>query len=174
MRMFAEENRSGTIELLMTSPLSDLEIVLAKYFAAVLLTVLALIPTLFYFVSIWRLASPPGNIDVAGTAGSYLGLIFLCSGFASIGIFASAITSNQIVSFLTGMLLCFYFYSGFDFLGSVALPEGAANVIARFGMSSHFSALSRGVIDTRDAVYFISLSAFFLLLTRFTLEKRKW
>jgi ABC-2 type transport system permease protein len=174
MRMFSEEHRSGTIELLMTRPLTDLQIVVAKYMAAVLLTVIALIPTLLYFIAIWRLASPSGNVDAAGIAGSYLGLLFLCSAFSSIGLFASSLTSNQVISFLFAVLLCFFFYSGFDFFSSIGLPVDASNVIAKFGMSAHFSALSRGVIDSRDVVYFLSLTVLFVLGTRFVLEKRKW
>lgn len=174
MRMFAEEHRLGTIELLMTRPLTDMQIVLAKFYAAVLLTLLSLLPTLVYFISVWRLAAPTGNVDVAGIAGSYLGLVFLCSGFASIGLWASAVTGNQIVSFLLAMLTGFFFYSGFDFFSATGLPVGISNIIASFGMSNHFTSLSRGVIDSRDVIYFLSLTFLFLLLTRFILEKRKW
>lgn len=174
MRMFAEEHRLGTIELLMTRPLTDMQIILAKFLAAVLLTILSLLPTLVYFISIWRLAAPMGNVDAAGIAGSYLGLLFLCSGFASIGLWASAVTGNQIVSFLLAMLAGFFFYSGFDFFSAAGLPTGISNILSVFGMSNHFASLSRGVIDTRDVIYFLSLTVFFLMLTRFILEKRKW
>lgn len=174
MRMFAEEKKSGTIELLLTKPLSDLQIVTAKYFAAVLLVLIALIPTLIYFISICMLSSPAWNVDFAGITGSYIGLFFLCSAFVSIGIFCSAISGNQIVSFILALIVSFFFYTGFEFLSSIIQNVKVSNVLASMGISAHYSSLSRGVIDTRDLVYFLSLSMLFLFLSRFTLEKRKW
>jgi len=174
MRMFAEENKTGTIELLMTSPLTDFQVVFAKYLAGVVLVLIALIPTLIYYFSISRFASPAGNVDTAGIAGSYLGLLFLCSGFVAIGNFASAISNNQIVSFIIAMLMCFFFYSGFDFISRIGFPVLISNLISQIGISNHYASLSRGVIDTRDVIYFFTFTAFFLLLTKFILEKRKW
>jgi len=174
MRMFAEENKTGTIELLLTRPLTDFQIVFAKYAAAVMLILFSVLPTIVYYITVYKIASPAGNIDTAGIAGSYLGLLFLCSGFASIGIFASALTNNQIIAFILSMLLCFFFYSGFDFLSSLTTSTFAGNIFSYFGISRHYASMSRGVIDTRDLVYFISLTVFFLLLAKFILEKRKW
>lgn len=174
MRMFAEENKTGTIELLMTRPLTDFQIVFAKYLASVFLVVVALLPTLIYYISIYRLASPSGNVDSAGIAGSYLGLLFLSSGFCAVGVFASAISNNQIVAFLVALLTCFFLYFGFDALSTLSSQQWLNNLIARLGMSDHYAALSRGVIDTRDVVYFLSVTVFFLMWTRFILEKRKW
>ncbi|HRH66905.1 MAG TPA: gliding motility-associated ABC transporter permease subunit GldF [Bacteroidia bacterium] len=174
MRMFAEENKTGTIELLLTRPLTDLQIVFAKYAAAVLLVLFSILPTIIYYISVYRYASPFGNIDSAGIAGSYLGLIFLCSGFTAIGIFSSSLTNNQIIAFILSVLLCFFFYSGFDFLSAQLSASGAGNLFSIFGISRHYASLSRGVIDTRDLVYFLSLTIFFLVLTKFILEKRKW
>lgn len=174
MRMFAEEQRSGTIETLFTRPLSDLQIVLAKYGASIVLVLIALIPSIIYFASVYWLASPVGNVDVAGITGSYLGLLFLCSGFCSIGIFASSVTQNQIIAFLIALLLSFFFYNGFEALSSFDLPLTLRNILSSMGISSHYSSLSRGVIDTRDVIYFFSLSAFFVFLTKFNLERRKW
>lgn len=174
MRMFAEEQKSGTIELLLTQPVSDLQIVMAKFFAAVILVLISLTPTLVYYVSVYRLATPTGNIDTAGITGSYIGLIFLCSGFSAIGVFASTLTNNQIVSFILALILSFFFYSGFDFISGIISSEKAGNILARLGMSSHYSSLSRGVIDSRDIVYFLSISLLFIFLSRFILEKRKW
>lgn len=174
MRMFAEEQRSGTIETLLTRPLSDLQIVLAKYGASIVLVLLALVPTLIYYFSVYWLASPSGNVDTAGILGSYLGLIFLCSGFTSIGVFASSLTQNQIISFLLALLLSFFFYTGFEALSSFDLPLSIRNLLSALGISSHYSSLSRGVIDTRDVIYFFSLSCFFIFLTKFNLERRKW
>ncbi|MFN8143019.1 MAG: gliding motility-associated ABC transporter permease subunit GldF [Bacteroidia bacterium] len=174
MRMFSEENKSGTIELLLTRPLKDLQIVTAKYLAAVILVLFSLLPTLIYCISIYRLASPYGNIDLASIFGSYIGLIFLCSGFTAIGVFSSSLTNNQIIAFIVAVLLCFFFYSGFDFFSGLLSANGAGSIFSLFGISRHYASLSRGVIDTRDLVYFISLTAFFLVLAKFVLEKRKW
>ncbi len=174
MRSFAEENKSGTIELLLTRPLTDLRIVFAKYSAGVILVIFSLIPTLVYVVSIWMLASPKGNIDVGGITGSYFGLLFLCSAFVSIGVFASALSNNQVVSFILAVIISFFFHTGFDSLSSFATSGWLPAVLSQLGISSHYTSMSRGVIDTRDMIYFITLSAFFLFLTRFIIEKRKW
>lgn len=174
MRMFAEEQKSGTIELLLTKPLSDMHIVAAKYLSAVFLVLIALLPTLIYFISLYYLATPTGNIDVAGIFGSYIGLIFLCSGFSAIGIFCSALSSNQIVAFILAVLFSFFFYMGFEFIGSIVSSPLLNNILSSMGVSLHYKSLSRGVIDSRDIIYFISLTALFLFLTRFILEKRKW
>jgi len=174
MKMFAEEQKSGTIEILLTQPLTDLQIVLAKYFSAVLLVIIALVPTLVYYITVYLLANPAGNIDTAGIIGSYIGLIFLCSGFASIGVFASALSNNQIDSFILAVILSFFFYSGFEFLGSIITQPTISNLLAQLGISSHYGSMSRGVIDSRDVIYFISLTLFFVFFTRFILEKRKW
>ncbi|MFZ7146065.1 MAG: gliding motility-associated ABC transporter permease subunit GldF, partial [Bacteroidota bacterium] len=160
--------------ILLTQPISDLQIVLAKFFSAVILVVIALVPTAIYYITVYQLANPVGNLDSAGIVGSYIGLIFLCSGFASIGVFASAVTSNQIVSFILAVILSFFFYSGFEFLSTIISNPVAGNLLARLGISNHYASLSRGVIDTRDVVYFISLSLLFIFSTRFILEKRKW
>jgi ABC-2 type transport system permease protein len=174
MRMFAEEQKSGTIELLLTKPITDMQIVTAKYASAVILVLVALIPTLLFFFSVYYLSSPTGNIDVAGITGSYIGLLFLCSAFVSIGIFCSILTSNQIVSFILAAILSFFFYSGFEFISSVLSVPGLSNVLSLMGISIHYESLSRGVIDSRDIIYFVSLTLFFLFLSRFILEKRKW
>ena len=174
MRMFAEEQKTGTIELLMTKPLTGIQIVFAKYSSAVVLVLCALVPTLVYFISIYILSTPTGNVDVAGIFGSYIGLILLCSAFASIGIFCSSISGNQIVSFILAVMLSFFFFSGFEFLSTIIdLPE-VSNILALLGINAHYTSLSRGVLDTRDLVYFISLTFLFLFFTRFILERRKW
>ena len=174
MRMFAEEYKSGTIELLLTKPLSDLQIVGAKYAAAVSLVAFALIPTLVYFFCLYFISTPVGNIDIAGITGSYIGLLFLCSAFVSIGLFCSVISKNQIVSFIIAVILSFFFYSGFEFLSTIIVVPLISNIFSFFGISAHYSSLSRGVIDTRDLVYFISLTLLFIFFSRFILEKRKW
>ncbi len=174
MRSFAEEKKTGTIELLLTRPLSDLEIILAKYFACIVLVILALLPTLVYYFSVSIMGDPPGNIDNGRTWGSYLGLLFLTSGFAAIGVFASCISNNQVVSFIFAVLLCFICYFVFGFLGLQISSGVIGNFVQSIGISIHYSSMSRGVIDTRDVIYFASLSIAFILMTRTSLESRKW
>ena len=173
MRSFSEEKRTGTIELLLTRPLTDLQVVLAKYLAGVVLVLLALLPTLIYFYSVWTLGNPPGNIDRGATWGSYLGLFFLGGGFTAIGIFASVLTDNQVVAFILALLLCFICYSGLDMLADFEYFGTLDNVMQQMSITVHYDAMSRGVIDTRDVVYFISLAGIFIALTRGVLENRK-
>lgn len=174
MRSFADERKSGTIELLLTRPLSDFLIVMAKYLAGVTLVLLSLIPTLVYYISVHLLGNPPGNIDTGGMWGSYIGLFFLSAGFVAVGIFSSSITENQIISFIVAVFLCFFFYLGFDSISNLALFGKVDAFIIQLGIQEHYLSMSRGVIDTRDVVYFFSLAAFFLLLTKTVLESRKW
>lgn len=174
MRSFADERKSGTIELLLTRPLSDIQIVLAKYLAGITLVLLSLIPTLVYYMSVHLLGNPIGNIDTGGMWGSYIGLFFLSSGFVAIGVFASSITENQIISFIVAVFLCFFFYLGFDSISNLALFGKVDALIIQLGIQEHYISMSRGVIDTRDVVYFLSLAAFFILLTKTVLESRKW
>lgn len=174
MRSFADEKKSGTIELLLTRPLTEIQIILAKYFAGVLLVLFSLLPTLIYFYSVYKLGNPVGNIDTGGMWGSYIGLLFLGAAFVSIGIFASAITDNQVVSFILALFLCFFIYIGFDFIGSFSLFGKLDSFVQGLGISSHYASMSRGVIDTRDAIYFLSLIALFIFGTRTILESRKW
>lgn len=174
MRSFSEEKRTGTIELLFTRPLTDVQIVLAKYFAGVVLVLLALVPTLVYYYSVYQLGSPPGNIDQGGTWGSYLGLFFLGAGFTSIGIFASAISDNQVVAFIVALFLCFVCYSGLEQIASFDLFGSFDLFVKRLGISAHYDSMSRGVIDTRDVAYFVALSGIFIVLTKTVLQSRKW
>jgi ABC-2 type transport system permease protein len=174
MRSFSEEKRTGTIELLFTRPLTDLQIILAKYAASVFLVILALIPTLIYYLSIYYLGNPVGNIDHGGTWGSYLGLLFLSAGFASIGIFSSAISENQVVAFILALFLCFFCYSGLEQIASFDLFGTLDRFIQQLGIAGHYDSMSRGVIDTRDVMYFVSLSGIFVVLTKTVLQSRKW
>jgi ABC-2 type transport system permease protein len=174
MRSFADEKKAGTIEMLLTKPLTDLQIILAKYFAGLLLVVFSLVPTLIYYYSVHKLGSPVGNIDTGGMWGSYIGLLFLGAAFVAIGIFASAITDNQVVSFILALFLCFFIYTGFDYLSSFALFGKVDNIILGLGINHHYISMSRGVIDTRDIIYFVGLIALFVISTRTVLESRKW
>ncbi|MCD4664120.1 MAG: gliding motility-associated ABC transporter permease subunit GldF [Bacteroidales bacterium] len=174
MRFFAEEKKSGTIELLMTKPLTDLQVILSKYFAGLTLVIFSLLPTLIYFFSVYRLGLPIGNIDTGGMWGSYIGLLFLGASFVAIGLFSSAVTDNQIISFILSLLLCGFIYMGFEIIYSLDLFGNFDLFIKSLGISAHYSAISRGVIDTRDVLYFLSLIALFILLTKISLESRKW
>lgn len=174
MRLFSEEKKSGTIELLFTRPISDLKIVLAKYFAGVSLVVFALIPTLVYFLSVYLLGDPIGNIDVGGVWGSYIGLFFLAAVYTSIGVFASSLTKNQVVAFIIAVGLSAFIYSGFDTISSLSIFKGIDNIIIYLGIASHYSSISRGVIDSRDLIYFIATISVFIFLTKMVLESRKW
>jgi ABC-2 type transport system permease protein len=174
MRMFAEEKKSGTIELLLTQPLSDTKIILAKFFAGLFLVFFALLPTLVYYYSVYQLGMPKGNIDAGAMWGSYIGLLFLGAAFVSIGLFASSITDNQIVSFILAALLSAFFYIGFEFIWPLDILQNIGLIISSLGIYAHYESISRGVVDTRDLLYFVSLIAFFLMLTRFSLASRKW
>ena len=174
MRMVADEKRTGTMELLLTRPLTDMQIVLAKFFAALSLVILAIIPTLLYYFSVYQLGNPIGNIDSGGSFGSYIGLVFLAGGYVSIGLFASSVTSNQIVAFLIGLIMCLLIYIGFDQLAGLNFIGNADLFVLELGMNEHYNSMSRGVLDSRDLLYFISLIVVFSLGTRLVLQSRKW
>ncbi len=174
MRFFADEKKSGTIEFLLTKPLSDMQIVLAKYFAAFVLVVFSLLPTLIYLLTVYLYGLPVGNIDMGATWGSYLGLLFLGSAFVAIGLFASSLTDNQIVSFIISISLCGFAYVGFDFIYTLDLFGSIDLLIRELGIYAHYTSISRGVIDSRDVIYFLSVIGLFLMLTKIKLESRKW
>lgn len=174
MRTFAEEKKSRTMELLLSRPLSDMQIILAKYLAGMVLILLSILPTLIYFYSVSRLGSPQRNIDSGSTWGSYVGLIFLAGVYAAIGTFISSLTENQIVSFIISLLLCFLFYIGFDYISSLDIFSGISTFIAKLGINEHYRSMSRGVLDTRDMLYYLSVIAIFLLLTKIVLQSRSW
>lgn len=175
MRSFAEEQQNGTIELLTTRPLSDLDIVLGKFFACLALVVFALLPTLLYYVTVYQLGNPVGNLDSGAIAGSYFGLIFLSAIFVSIGVFASSLTGNQIVSFVLATFLCFLLHYGFYYFSQLPIFFGKTDdVVQMIGIDYHYESISRGLIDTRDLVYFISVTALFIAMTVVSLGRRKW
>lgn len=174
MRTFSEEMRTGTIELLYTRPLSDMQIILAKTLAGVFLVILALLPTLVYVYSLYVLGNPRGNLDMGGVWGSYLGLLFLASAFVSIGVFASSITQNQVVAFIIAVFLCFFVFIGFESISSFAVMGPLDSVVQQLGILEHYRSMSRGVIDSRDVVYFAALFIVFLLFTKTVLQSRKW
>ena len=183
MNMFAGEYKSGTMELLLTRPLTEFQIVFAKYLASVVLVLVALAPTLLYLFSIYFLADPVGNVDFAAIFGSYIGLFFLAAIYSALGIFASSLTKNIIISFLLGLLFCYVFFLGFENLSySVKdlqrlplISSGKlSNFIISLGINDHYRSMSRGVIDSRDVVYFLSVISIFIFVTKLRLESRKW
>ncbi len=174
MRMFSEESRTGTIELLFTKPLSDIEVILAKYLAGLVLVISSLLPTLIYFISVYILGSPVGNIDVGGFWGSFIGLFFLAGIYVAIGIFTSSFTDNQIIAFLFAILLSFILFTGFDSISSLPLFESINQFVVTIGINEHYKSMSRGVIDSRDIVYFIGIITIFLFSTKLILQSRKW
>jgi len=171
MRSFSDERKQGTLELLLTKPLSAWQIVNGKFLGAMLLIVIAILPTLIYVKVISMLGMPAGNIDMGSTMGSYFGLLFLIASYTAIGVFTSSLSDNQIVSFIASVFLCFVFYFAFESLSTQL--EGYGDFVAYLGMESHFRSMGRGVLDTRDILYFISLSVLFLSLTVFKLKSLK-
>lgn len=169
MRMFAEEKRLGTLELLMSRPLSEGSVIYGKFLAAVLLVLIALLPCIVFFISVWILGDTPGNLDRGGTAGSFIGLFFLASVYASIGLFSSSLTDNQVVAFILAIVLCFFIWTGFDYLSALPGLSKANDLIVRFGINEHYRSMSRGIIDTRDLAYFLSLVIIFNEATRLSL-----
>ena len=167
MKSFADEFSNGTIELLKTKPISDWQIVLGKFWASLLLVVVALIPTLTYVYTVYQLGNPVGNIDFGSTIGSYIGLLFLASTYTAIGLFTSTLSKNQIVAFILGVFITFFLYYGFD---AISTSLGNELTIKKMGINEHFRSISRGVIDTRDIIYFLSVTVFFLFITKMRLD----
>jgi len=174
MRSFAEERKSGTMELLLTKPLTDWDIILGKFLACFLLVLFALLPTVIYYFSVSALGNPAGNIDTPGVIGSYVGLALLAGVFCSIGIVASSITSNQIVAFILAAFLCFIVFSGFESMSTLNVWSANALLIKQLGILYHYEALSKGLIDSRDVIYFISVGALMLLISKIILSARSW
>jgi len=172
MRSLAEERKEGTFELLATRPLTDWQIVLGKYFACLLIVLFALLPTLVYYYSVHTLGIPQGNIDTGAVIGSYIGLFLLGGAFVAIGLFASSVTNNQIIAFTVAVFLCFVAYSGLDSLSQLLSLQNSG--IQNFGISEHYQSISRGVLDTRDLLYFLSFIALFIVFTKTIVGGRKW
>jgi ABC-2 type transport system permease protein len=174
MRMIAEEKRLGTIELIYSRPITEREIIWGKYLASVSLVLLALLPGIVYYISVYFLGETPGNLDKGGTLGAFIGLFFLASVYASAGIFASSATDNQVIAFIFAVLICFVLFMGFD---SFAYLPGLKNLdefVIRLGINEHYKSVSRGVLDIKDVVYFVAVVVIFNEATRLVLLSRKW
>ncbi|MDP7567765.1 MAG: ABC transporter permease [Flavobacteriales bacterium] len=172
MRVFAEEFNTGTIETLMTKPITAFNIVFAKYLAVLSLILISIIPTIIYVVSIYFLGEIIGNLDLASIVGSYIGLILLSSIFSAISVYASSLSSNQIVAFILAIIICSFFYFGLDLLSQVPLLLSVDLIIQKIGISFHYNMLSKGLIKLSDFVYFISVSLLFIKLTEGVIKSR--
>jgi ABC-2 type transport system permease protein len=174
MRSFAEEKKEGTFEFLATRPLTDWQIVLGKYFACVTIVLLALVPTLVYYYTVYELGATTGNVDTGAVIGSYIGLLLLGASFVSIGLFSSSVTKNQIIAFAIAVFLSFFAFTAFDSLSQIISLQNVSTYITVLGINEHYQSISRGVLDTRDLIYFLSFIALFLVLTKTVVGGRKW
>lgn len=174
MRMIAEEKRLGTIELIYSRPISEREIVWGKFLASVALVMLSILPCLIFYLSVYHLGETPGNLDKGATWGAFIGLFFLASVYASAGIFASAITDNQVFAFIFAVLICFIMFMGFDSFAYLPGLKKIDEFVIRLGINEHYRSMSRGVIDISDTIYFIAVAAFFNEASRLVLLSRKW
>ncbi|TAF44547.1 MAG: gliding motility-associated ABC transporter permease subunit GldF [Sphingobacteriales bacterium] len=174
MRTLAEEKKEGTFEILATKPLTDGQIILGKYLSALTIVLFALLPTLVYYYSIYNLGVSKGNIDTGAVIGSYIGLFLLGAAFTAVGVFTSSVTKNQIIAFALSVFLCFFAFSGFESASKILSLQKFDDVLLNIGINLHYQSISRGVLDTRDLVYFLSVIAVFLLLTKLILGGRKW
>jgi ABC-2 type transport system permease protein len=162
MRLIAEEKQTGTWELLLTKPVGNVQIVLGKFLAAWTLVLLALLPCTLYYFTVSYLAEPIGNVDSGAFWGSFIGLIFLSGIYVAVGVFSSSLSKNQIVSFVIALVLCFLCYYGFELLGSFLSSGQTIQYLEGLGIHAHYKSMSRGVIDSRDLIYFILSSGLFL------------
>ncbi|MEQ8688090.1 MAG: gliding motility-associated ABC transporter permease subunit GldF [Imperialibacter sp.] len=172
MRLFAEEKKGGTLELLLTRPLSEVQIIAGKYLAGLFLVVFTLLPTALYYFSISSLGNPTGNLDTAGILGSYVGLVLLGAAFTSIGLMASSLSENQIIAFILAVFLCFFLFTGFTSIAAINVWGSYSLFLEQLGMLTHYNSLSKGLLDSRDIVYFLSVIFIFLLITRLKLNQR--
>ena len=173
MRSFSEEKKSGTLELLLTRPITEWQLVIGKTLAALTIVVIALIPTLVYFYTIYQLGNPVGNIDAAGVVGAYIGLILLAAVLTAVGTFASSLTDNQIISFISALFFGWVLLEGIGYLGQL-IGGDLGLMIGGFGLSYHYAALSKGVLDVYNLVFLLSGVALFMSATRLMIQSRKW
>jgi ABC-2 type transport system permease protein len=174
MRSFSEEKRTGTIELLFTRPISDITIIAAKYLAGLTLVLISILPTLVYYYTVHKLGDPIGIVDDGATITSYLGLLLVGACLVGVGIFASSITNSQIVAFILAMFLSFFFFLGLDMMANYSQFGNLDLIFRNLGIQEHYESIQRGVIDTRDILYFLSFTLAFLTLTKLVLQARKW
>ena len=173
MRVFSEEFNTGTIETLITKPISIFEIVTAKFFAVLSLVIIAILPTITYVISIYFLGETTGNLDLAAVVGSYIGLILLSSIFSSISVYASSLSSNQIVAFILAIIMSSFFFFGFDILSQLPYLQIVDLILQKIGISYHYNMMSKGLLKVSDLVYFMSVSLLFIKLTEAVIKNKK-
>jgi ABC-2 type transport system permease protein len=173
MRSFSEEFKSGTLEFLATKPITDWQIVWGKYLAAIVLVLFCLTPTLFYYGTLYWIAEPMGHLDHGSIIGAYLGLFGIGCVFAAIGVFSSSLTDSQIVAFVLGVFACFFLFAAFDFLAELPFVGAFSNIVIQLGINDHYRSISRGVVDSRDVLYYVSVIALFLVYTKSALAAHK-
>ncbi len=171
MKSFSEEKKLGTLELLFIKPISLWETVLGKFFGTLVLALIAVVPTLLYVYSISQLGATQGNLDSGLVMGSYFGLFFLMGCYTAMGLFASTLSDNQIVAFILGIAICFSAYYGFEALSTLFEDGNTVFFVQGLGMKAHAEGIARGVLDTRNLIYFVALTLFFLYLTVLQLKK---
>jgi ABC-2 type transport system permease protein len=174
MKMIAEEKRLGTIELIYSRPISERAVIYGKYLASISLVLLSLVPGLIYYMSVYYLGETPGNLDIGGTLGAFIGLFFLAAIYASVGIFASSLTENQVIAFIIAVLLCLILFAGFDSFAYLPGLKKLDELVTGLGINEHYKSMSRGVIDLKDIAYFLSVVIIFNEATRLKLLSRKW
>lgn len=173
MRSFSEEQRQGTLELLLTKPISLNQLILGKFFGALMLSLVAILPTLLYIISIYSLANSPENLDFGAITASYFGLLFLVAVYTAIGIFSSTLSDNQLIAFIIGVVLCLLVYYAFYGLSTSGVFGSDVFILEYLSLNNHYKSVMRGVIDTRDILYFISVWLLFVVLTRWRLKSLK-
>ncbi len=173
MKMLAEESNTGTIEILLVKPVTTHQIILGKYFATLTLVALTILPTLVYYFSLYQLSSPVGNIDTAGIAGSYIGLFLLSAVFSALGILTSAFTKNQVVAFIAAAFVSFILFTGLNSLAGINVWSSLSLPIAKLSLEYHYNAMSKGLLDSRDIVYFLGVSVALLYFSTLTLASKK-
>ncbi len=173
MRVFSEEFNTGTIETLITKPISSFEIVTAKFFAVLSLVIIAILPTITYVISIYFLGETTGNLDLAAIIGSYIGLLLLSSIFSSISVYASSLSSNQIVAFILAIFMSSFFFFGFDILSQLPYLQIVDLTLQKIGISYHYNMMSKGLLKVSDLVYFMSVSLLFIKLTEVVIKNKK-
>lgn len=166
MRLFSEEKKNKTLELLLSRPIPTLKIVFSKYLSALIIVAIAIIPSILYYYSIYQLASPIGNIDTGAIIGSYIGLIFLSSIFVSVSLYASSLSENQIISFILATTLCFIFFSGIEYISTIPILSNFENSILYLAISTHYEPMTKGIIDTRDFLWFLCITLIFIHITK--------
>lgn len=173
MKMLSEESNTGTIEILVVKPVTKLQIILGKYFAALTLVIMAILPTFVYYFSLYQLSSPVGNIDTAGIAGSYIGLFLLSSVFCALGILTSSLTKNQVIAFITATFISFILFTGLNSLAGINVWSSLSLPLSKLSLEFHYNAMSKGVLDTRDIIYFIGLNVILLYFSNLSLSNKR-